>query len=333
MEIKEYKLGDVCVVKNGTKNKEDCSKNGKYNFYTRSKIVLKSNDWTVDGECTIIPGEGIFYPLWNNGKAAIHQRVYYIKSNELILKNKYLYYWWFKNSWILYQNAVGTTVKSLRMNNFLDPKIKLPNIQTQQKIINIIEPFEKLQNSLKKKINTLEIMMLKIANQSHALGKMKNFDIDFEKGINIKSIYLTNQKTDKTFINVSAINNKPNKYLLNCEVIENINYGDVVLSLDGTIGLVNNFLKGVNGYGYKVTSNNIHNSIIYCSLIDERNKKIIQENSNGSVIKHSSNSKKELLLLDIQNKNVISFFNLQVIYKKTLNIIDYIIDKLINLCL
>ncbi|MBR3571152.1 MAG: hypothetical protein IKL15_00610, partial [Mycoplasmataceae bacterium] len=204
---------------------------------------------------------------------------------------------------------------------------------TQQKIINIIEPFEKLQNSLKKKINTLEIMMLKIANQSYVLGKMKNFDIDFEKGINIKSIYLTNQKTDKTFINVSAINNKPNKYLLNCEVIENINYGDVVLSLDGTIGLVNNFLKGVNGYGYKVTSNNIHNSIIYCSLIDERNKKIIQENSNGSVIKHSSNSKKELLLLDIQNKNVISFFNLQVIYKKTLNIIDYIIDKLINLCL
>ncbi|MBR4025676.1 MAG: hypothetical protein IKJ03_01850, partial [Mycoplasmataceae bacterium] len=212
-------------------------------------------------------------------------------------------------------------------------KFKICDKANQQAIINIIEPFEKLQNSLKKKINTLETMMLKIANQSYVLGKMKNFDIDFEKGINIKSIYLTNQKTDKTFINVSAINNKPNKYLLNCEVIENINYGDVVLSLDGTIGLVNNFLKGVNGYGYKVTSNNIHNSIIYCSLIDERNKKIIQENSNGSVIKHSSNSKKELLLLDIQNKNVISFFNLQVIYKKTLNIIDYIIDKLINLCL
>ena len=215
----------------------------------------------------------------------------------------------------------------------LNFKFKICDKANQQAIINIIEPFEKLQNSLKKKINTLEIMMLKIANQSYVLGKMKNFDIDFEKGINIKSIYLTNQKTDKTFINVSAINNKPNKYLLNCEVIENINYGDVVLSLDGTIGLVNNFLKGVNGYGYKVTSNNIHNSIIYCSLIDERNKKIIQENSNGSVIKHSSNSKKELLLLDIQNKNVISFFNLQVIYKKTLNIIDYIIDKLINLCL
>ena len=333
MEIKEYKLEDISFVKNGTKNKKDHSLDGKYNFYVRSKNILKSNDWTIDGKYTIIPGEGIFHPIWNEGKAAVHQRVYYIKANEKFIMDKYLYYWWIKNNDILYKNSVGTTVKSLRLNNFKKPNIKLPSINTQQKIINIIEPFEKLQNSLKKKINTLEIMMLKIANQSYVLGKMKNFDIDFEKGINIKSIYLTNQKTDKTFINVSAINNKPNKYLLNCEVIENINYGDVVLSLDGTIGLVNNFLKGVNGYGYKVTSNNIHNSIIYCSLIDERNKKIIQENSNGSVIKHSSNSKKELLLLDIQNKNVISFFNLQVIYKKTLNIIDYIIDKLINLCL
>ena len=316
MEIKEYKLGDISFVKNGTKNKKDHSLDGKYNFYVRSKNILKSNDWTIDGKYTIIPGEGIFHPIWNEGKAAVHQRVYYIKANEKFIMDKYLYYWWIKNNDILYKNSVGTTVKSLRLNNFKKPNIKLPSINTQQKIINIIEPFEKLQNSLKRKINTLEIMMLKIANQSYVLGKMKNFDIDFEKGINIKSIYLTNQKTDKTFINVSAINNKPNKYLLNCEVIENINYGDVVLSLDGTIGLVNNFLKGVNGYGYKVTSNNIHNSIIYCSLIDERNKKIIQENSNGSVIKHSSNSKKELLLLDIQNKNVISFFNLQVIYKK-----------------
>ena len=267
-------------------------------------------------------------------EAFIDDKFFNLEVSKQISKS-YLKYWLIKNKNDISNLGYGTTIKVLYIEPFkqyLKTKF-LPALKTQQAIINIIEPFEKLQNSLKKKINTLEIMMLKIANQSHALGKMKNFDIDFEKGINIKSIYLTNQKTDKTFINVSAINNKPNKYLLNCEVIENINYGDVVLSLDGTIGLVNNFLKGVNGYGYKVTSNNIHNSIIYCSLIDERNKKIIQENSNGSVIKHSPNSKKELLLLDIQNKNVISFFNLQVIYKKTLNIIDYIIDKLINLCL
>ena len=220
MEIKEYKLGDICVVKNGTKNKEDCSKNGKYNFYTRSKIVLKSNDWTVDGECTIIPGEGIFYPLWNNGKAAIHQRVYYIKSNELILKNKYLYYWWFKNSWILYQNAVGTTVKSLRMNNFIDPKIKLPNIQTQQAIINIIEPKEDLFLKYHKvvDITTLETFTSSWANLINIIEPFEllkqNFYNKKNKLINlINYLYKYNsQNSDKENYLLSMTNLFNKKY-------------------------------------------------------------------------------------------------------------------------
>lgn len=115
MAIKEYKLGDISFVKNGTKNKEDQSINGKYNFYVRSKNILKSNDWTINGNYTIIPGEGIFYPLYNEGKASVHQRVYYIKANNYFIKDKYLYYWWLKNNSILFKNSVGTTVKSLRI--------------------------------------------------------------------------------------------------------------------------------------------------------------------------------------------------------------------------
>ena len=95
----------------------------------------------------------------------------------------------------------------------------------------------------------------------------------------------------------------------------NVNYGDVILSLDGTLGVVNNFLQGINGYGYKVTSNNIHNSIIYCSLIDERNKRIIQNNSIGSVIKHASKAKNELVLLNIKNDYINKIFLLQISYK------------------
>ena len=144
MAIKEYRLGDISFVKNGNKNKEDQIINGKYNFYTRSKQILRSDDFSIDGDYIIIPGEGIFDPMWNSGKAAIHQRVYYINANEKFCFTKYLYYWWIKNNDILYKNAVGTTVKSLRLRNFLDPKIKLPDLQTQQEIINIIEPKESL---------------------------------------------------------------------------------------------------------------------------------------------------------------------------------------------
>ena len=337
MEIKELLLREIGKFKNNKiifsnyhVSTDNMNKHNQPIFYSKKGNLYEKTNILMSN---IRP---YFNKVWysdRTGSKSSNVLCFVVTNNNVL--SKYAYYLIcsdkFNNFWS--KTSKGTTMPVGDKEAILNFKFKICDKANQQAIINIIEPFEKLQNSLKKKINTLEIMMLKIANQSYVLGKMKNFDIDFEKGINIKSIYLTNQKTDKTFINVSAINNKPNKYVLNCEVIENINYGDVVLSLDGTIGLVNNFLKGVNGYGYKVTSNNIHNSIIYCSLIDERNKKIIQENSNGSVIKHSSNSKKELLLLDIQNKNVISFFNLQVIYKKTLNIIDYIIDKLINLCL
>ena len=94
-----------------------------YNFRSnptnpRPKITIF---WTINGNYTIIPGEGIFYPLYNEGKASVHQRVYYIKANNYFIKDKYLYYWWLKNNNILYKNSVGTTVKSLRINNFTSP--------------------------------------------------------------------------------------------------------------------------------------------------------------------------------------------------------------------
>lgn len=92
MAIKKYKLEDISFVKNGTKNKEDQVEGGKYNFYVRSKNILKSNNYTIDGKYIIILGEGIFYPLWNDDKAAIHQRVYYIKAKEEFILSKYLYY-------------------------------------------------------------------------------------------------------------------------------------------------------------------------------------------------------------------------------------------------
>ena len=149
MSIKEYKLGDICNVKTGNMNKIDAKEDGKYNFFTRSVNILKSDRYTADGNFTIIPGEGVFMPLYAEGKIAVHQRVYYIEANKNFSRDKYLYYWWTKNAFLLNLSAVGTTVKSLRLNNLIKPIIKLPDIETQQQIIDIIEPFEKMLNKEK----------------------------------------------------------------------------------------------------------------------------------------------------------------------------------------
>ena len=61
MEI--IKLDNICDVKTGNKNKENNDENGLFPFYTRSQIILKSNNYTIDEEAIIIPGEGSFIPM------------------------------------------------------------------------------------------------------------------------------------------------------------------------------------------------------------------------------------------------------------------------------
>ncbi len=184
MAIKEYKLGQICDVKTGNMNKEDSDENGKFPFFTRSTNILKCNKFTIDGNYTIIPGEGIFQPMYTSGKAAVHQRVYFIKANNNFILDKYLYYWWIINSKILYKYAVGTTVKSLRLNNFLNPIIKLIDINEQQQIIDIIEPFEKILYNYKlklNKINNILISLYKTLSIDNLISINKIIKVNFNK--------------------------------------------------------------------------------------------------------------------------------------------------------
>ena len=269
--------------------------------------------------------------MWNDGKAGVHQRVYYIEAKKDYILDKYLFYWWCKNKNILYNLAVGTTVKSLRASNFQSPIIKLPNLNTQQQIIDIIEPFESMKLNLKSSLNKINLFIDKINQKSSAIGKMKDLNIEFQKGKNINSNLLTSNITNIPFINISAINNKINKYVLDENISPNIEYGDVVLSLDGTVGLVNNFLKGFNGYGYKVFSNDIKNYQIYYSLKNKINYEIILSNSKGSVIKHASDAKNEILLFDYSNiTNIEKIYEFEISLKKKIKILDKIINLLIE---
>ncbi|MFV0246473.1 MAG: restriction endonuclease subunit S, partial [Mycoplasmatales bacterium] len=155
-----YKLGDICVISTGNKNKEDATGNGPYPFYTRSVNILRSSDYTIDEECVIIPGEGIFKPMYNVGKAAVHQRVYIIRGLDNHILNKYLFYWWLSNDHILYNYAVGSTVKSLRKNSFESPIIDLPKINVQQEIIDIIKPIEDSILNIQKQISNIKKILI-----------------------------------------------------------------------------------------------------------------------------------------------------------------------------
>jgi type I restriction enzyme S subunit len=86
-------LEELIDIKTGNKNAEDANEEGQFNFYVRSQQVLKSREYTFDDEGVIFPGEGIFIPHYAKGKFAVHQRVYFLKTNNKEkLLNKYFYY-------------------------------------------------------------------------------------------------------------------------------------------------------------------------------------------------------------------------------------------------
>ncbi len=316
-----YKLGDICNIKTGNLNKNDSTTKGKFKFYTRSQNILLSDQYTFEGEYIIIPGEGIFMPLWAKGKIGVHQRVYAINSNNKeILMDKYLYYWWLVNKDILNQSSVGSTVKSLRKSNFENPSIHLPSIIEQKKIIDIIEPLELMYDQvlkIKKKLWFLEKNI--ISNSDETIHSF-----EFEKG------GMPNKEPGSTpFLNVSAANNKINRFVSN---EANIFPGDVTLSLDGNCGLVNNSLYGFNGYLYKVTSDLFEPWQVYYSLLTKESQNIIKINETGTTIKHSSNSKKQLKVRSFVEEDFLQkAFELTIKIKKIIYLIEVQKESLIKL--
>jgi type I restriction enzyme S subunit len=69
---------------------------------------------------------------------------------------KFLYYLIYKNRHYFYIQAVGSTVKSLRLPMFQEMKIKLPNIKEQTKIANFLNDLDAKIEVLSKSIENTE---------------------------------------------------------------------------------------------------------------------------------------------------------------------------------
>ncbi len=134
----EKTLGDVCNIGTGQSNREDSSLIGLYTFFDRSQDIRMSDIYLFDCEAIIIAGEGQdFIPKYFIGKFDLHQRTYAITNfNGQI--GKYLFYFihYFRGYFL--SQAVGSTVKSLRLPMFKKMPVYLPHIKEQTKIANFL---------------------------------------------------------------------------------------------------------------------------------------------------------------------------------------------------
>lgn len=132
------KLGDVATITNGKTNTQDAVADGEYPLFDRSVSIKHSNKYLFDGTAIILPGEGAdFVPRFFSGKFDLHQRTYAIFPKEQA-DATFLFQNLYANREVFAKNAVGSTVKSLRLPIIQAVDVLLPTLSEQKKIAEIL---------------------------------------------------------------------------------------------------------------------------------------------------------------------------------------------------
>lgn len=155
-EWEKKKLGDISIIKIGESNREDSDLFGEYTFFDRSQDIRRSNTYLYDSEAIIMAGEGSeFIPKYFVGKFDLHQRSYAIMNFQECNGLFIFYYLHLMNDYFCNQ-AVGSTVKSLRLPMFTEMPIILPNKDEQTQIGNFFRQLDEtiaLQQAELEKLN------------------------------------------------------------------------------------------------------------------------------------------------------------------------------------
>lgn len=156
-EWKVRKLGEIAKITTGSSNRQDSNLDGKYTFFDRSIDIRTSDRFLFDAEAIIVPGEGQeFIPKYFIGKFDLHQRTYAIMD----FKNAnglFLYYSISFNTNHLNSQAVGSTVKSLRLPMFETMPIYIPCIEEQTAIANFLFGLDEKINQTQRQIEKTEM--------------------------------------------------------------------------------------------------------------------------------------------------------------------------------
>lgn len=152
----DFYLGDIARITTGSSNRQDSYLNGKYTFFDRSEDVRSSDRYLFDCEAIIVPGEGQdFIPKYFSGKFDLHQRTYAIMDFPTC-DGKFLFYiiHFFRGHFL--SQAVGSTVKSLRLPMFQKMRLYLPTLIEQKKIATTLSIADQEIETLKQKLHHLK---------------------------------------------------------------------------------------------------------------------------------------------------------------------------------
>ena len=143
----QRKAEELCSISTGKSNTQDQIDDGKYPFYIRSDIPVRSDKYLYDCEAVITIGDGNIGKVFHyvKGKFDLHQRCYKMADFVGIFGKYFFYYFSTK----FYDRAIKMTAKatvdSVRMDMISEMDIQYPiSSQEQRQIALFLERLDNL---------------------------------------------------------------------------------------------------------------------------------------------------------------------------------------------
>ena len=156
-EWKEIKLGEICEIQTGKLNANAMIQGGRYKFFTCAKEVFEIDCYAFDTEAILISGNGenVGYIHYFNGKFNAYQRTYVLdKFTENILFIKHFLEFALKRK-IEIEKKDGNT-PYIVLSTIFDFIVRLPNLNEQQKIAEVLTACDDEINLLNLKLENLK---------------------------------------------------------------------------------------------------------------------------------------------------------------------------------
>lgn len=151
MNYNTYRLGELLKIKYGKNQKKVVSSEGKYPIYGTGGIMGYATKPLYEKSSVLIGRKGsidkvkwVTEPFWTV------DTLFYTEINDELVIPHYLYYYLSQINFSQYNE--GTSIPSLRTETLNNIEISIPNLDTQQKILSLVEPIDQ-KLTLNQKIN------------------------------------------------------------------------------------------------------------------------------------------------------------------------------------
>ncbi|MDZ7293056.1 restriction endonuclease subunit S [Mycoplasmopsis pulmonis] len=143
-------------ITTGKWNNDVIIQNGKYNFYSCSKDVKKSNKNSYNGKYIILSGNGTFYCWWYEGIFDLYQRNYAIVPKKMFFTT----FWSIENKLdvIRKSSQSGSVIKYIKLNDIKVIEVLNADMENE---LELIYKLINMSSFLKEKIS---ILIKKISN-------------------------------------------------------------------------------------------------------------------------------------------------------------------------